>query len=117
MENRSKLQYVLLGLASALTLVMAFAKGRTLVVLGIALLSILALSMESLIRRWRTQEAIRSAWASLILAAGTIFSYKLQHSGALLLVPGAASAIFAIFAVRELRSQKATQAQRVGGAR
>jgi len=103
MISRFKLQYVLLGLASALTLVMVFAKSRTLVVLEIALLSVLVLSVALLIRRWKTQEAIRSAWASIVLAAASIISYKLQHSGALLLVPVTASAIFAIFAVREFR--------------
>jgi hypothetical protein len=84
---------------------MVFARSRTLVVLGIAVLSVWVLSVVLLIRRWKTQEAIRSALGSIILAAGAIISYKLQHSGALLLVPGMGSAILAIFAVREFRSQ------------
>lgn len=107
MANESKLQYILLGWASALAFAMMFAKSRTLVVLEIAVLSVSVLSLALLIRRWKTQQAIRSAWGSIILAAGTIISYKVQHSGALLLVPGTASAIFAIFAVREFGSEKA----------
>jgi hypothetical protein len=110
MVNRSKLQYILLGLASALTFVMVFAKSRTLVVLEIAVLSVSVLSVALLIPRWKTQEAIRSALGSIVLAAGAIVSYKQQHSGVLLLVPGTASAIFAIFAVKEFRSQREKEA-------
>jgi hypothetical protein len=107
MISRYKLQYILLGLASALTLVMVFATSRTLVVLEITFLSVWVLSLVLVIRHWKIQEAIRSALGSIILAAGAIISYKMQHSGALLLVPGTASALFAFFAVREFRSQKA----------
>jgi len=105
--NWSKLQYFLLGLASALTLVMVFAKSRTFFVLEIAVMSVSVLSLLLLIPHWKAQEAIRSAWSSIVFAAGAIISYKLQYSGALLLVPGTASALFAFFAVREFRSQKA----------
>jgi len=107
MVNRSQLQYILLGLASVLVLVMIFARSRTLIVLEIAFLSVWLLSLVLVIRHWKIQEAIRSALGSILLAVGTIISYKLQHSGVLLLVPGAGSAILAIFAVREFRSQKA----------
>ena len=116
MVNRSKLQYVLLGLASVLTLFMALAKSRTVFFLGTAVLSVWVLSVVLLIPHWKAQEAIRSALSSIVFAAGAIISYKLQHSGILIFVPGVASAIFAIFAVREFRSQKATQAQRAVGA-
>ena len=106
MVNRSKLQYVLLGLASALTLVMVFAKSHTFVVLEIAVMSVAVMSLLLLIPHWKSQEAIRSAWASIALAASTIISYKMQHSGVLLFVPGTLSVIFAFFAVKEFRSQK-----------
>jgi len=114
MISRSRLQYVLLGLASALTLVMVFAKSRTLVVLEVALLSVVVLSLALLNRHWRAQEAIRSSLASIVLAAGAIISYKHQHSVAIVLVPAAASAIFAIFAIREFR--RVAQAHRGSGA-
>jgi hypothetical protein len=106
MINRSQLQYILLGLASALTLVMAFAKSRTLVVLEIAFLSVWVLSLVLVIPRWKMQEAIRSALGSIVLAAGAIISFKLRYSWSLLVVPAAGSVILAIFAVREFRSQK-----------
>ncbi|MFC5864224.1 hypothetical protein ACFPT7_18105 [Acidicapsa dinghuensis] len=109
-----KLQYILLGLAAALTLAMVFAKSHTFVVLEIAVMSVSVLSLLLLIPHWKAQEAIRSAWASIVFAAGAIIPYKLQHPVVLILVPGAASAIFAIFAVREFR--RATQAQRAGDA-
>jgi Na+/pantothenate symporter len=95
-------------MASAMALAMVFANSHTLVVLEIALLSVLVLSLALLIRRWKTQEAIRSALASIVFAAGAIISYKVQHSEVLILVPGVASALFAIFAFREFRSQKAS---------
>jgi hypothetical protein len=105
MINESKFQFILLGLTSALTLAMVFAHGRTFAVLEIAVLIVSVASLLLLIPRWKAQEAIRSAWGSIIFAAGAIISYK-QSSGAVtVLIPGIASVIFAIFAVREFSSE------------
>jgi hypothetical protein len=86
---------------------MVMAKSRTFVVLEIAVLCVSVLSLVLLIPHWKAQEAIRSALSSIVLAAGAIISYKLGHNGVLILVPGTLSVIFAVFAVKEFRSQKA----------
>jgi hypothetical protein len=100
MISRSRLQHVLLGLASLLTLVLAFSNGRMFVVVGIAILNILAISLVVLTRRWKTQEAIRSAWSSILLAAGAVGSHKYNSGTVTVLLPWIASIIFAIFAVK-----------------
>jgi hypothetical protein len=102
--NMLKVRVVLVGLAGASIVALAFAKGRLSVALAVTALA--AVTVVLLVSRRKPNVAFRSAASCLWLAVPTIMEWK-GHMGVLsLLVPGVGSAIFGVMALREFNSQK-----------